>query len=115
MTALQNSGAFGPGMTALDLGCGPGFFLKEAATVSSTGQHFGVGKSARMVAYAIRHVHKPGNAVAPKIRKADIREPSQLRAALRLSADATHMCDGDYYCFRKTYPAWYSSLSVTTS
>jgi len=90
ISRLQGIGVFAPGKNLLDLGCGPGFLLKEAATISlSPGSpHFGLDESTSMVLYAIRYLQLPNPsnvdaAAGPKVRCVDIRDASKVRAALR--------------------------------
>lgn len=86
---LEGLGVFGPGKTVLDLGCGPGFLLRETMAISPSSHdnpHFGLDESQRMVLNAMRYLHPSSadaTATPPKVRQADIRNHSDVRAALR--------------------------------
>lgn len=57
MQALQDGGAFAPGVNVLDLGCGAGFLLEEAARMSPAGRHYGVDASSTMARNERHAIH----------------------------------------------------------
>ena len=95
-------GAFAPGKNVLDLGCGPGFLLKEAATISPfpSSPHFGLDESASMVLHAMRHLQPPNPvnaasasaAAGPRVRHVGICDASKVHAALRQQSSGSDAC-----------------------
>lgn len=86
---LQDERVLAPGASVLDLGCGAGFLLEEAARISPAGRHYGGDAFSNMTLIAMRHLRSACGSAAPKVRRADVREPQQLRAVLR-GPDAPH-------------------------
>jgi SAM-dependent methyltransferase len=89
MSRLRDMGAFGPGGSVLDMGCGVGFLLKEAMAISPSpsSPHFGLDKSQAMVLAAMRHLRPDagGGSTAtlpPKVRRVNIKDITQVQAVL---------------------------------